>query len=121
MTLSTIYNGDRQVQIETVAPAAQASTNSTVVVTDSAIDVRGWRSLAYTIVVATNAIKWSVFGANAADFSDEVAVLTATTVAAAANSSYSVAQAPFAYYRVKITSDVADTHGTATVRGIAKS
>lgn len=104
----------------TVAPAAQASTASTVVVADSEIDARPYSSVAYTISVATNAIKWSVFAANAADYSDEVAVVSATTVAAGASTSYAVAPAPYSYYRVKIIDDSGGVHGTATVRGIAK-
>ena len=120
MTLTSIQSGGRSVQVETVAPAAIASTASTVVVTGSEMDVRGWRSIAYTIVVATQAVKWSVFGANASDYSDEVAVLSATTVAAGASSSYSNSLAPFAYYRVKTIDDSGGVHGTSTVRGIAK-
>lgn len=121
MSVTTVTaGGRRQVPIETVAPDPQASTNATVVVTGSGMDARPWTSLAYTVVVATNAIKWSVFGANAADYSDEVAVLSAATVAAGAGSSYSVSLAPFAYYRVKIIDDSGGVHGTATVRGIMK-
>ena len=119
--MSTITVGSgRQVSIEYVAPTAQASTASTVVVTGSDMDVRPWRSLSYTIVVATNAVKWSVFGANASDFSDEVAVLAATTVNAAATSSYASTQFPYGYARVKIIDDSGGVHGTATVYGIAK-
>lgn len=112
--------GGREVEVVTVSPTAQASTASTAVVTSSDLDARAWHALSYTVSVITNAIKWSVFGANASDFSDEVAVLSATTVAAAANSSYSAAPPPFAYYRVKIIDDSGGVHGTATVRGIVK-
>ncbi len=98
----------------------QASTNATVVVAGAEIDATQFRSVCYTIAVATHDVDWSVFGANASDYSDEVAVLAATKVSAGANSSYSVAQAPFRYYRVKIVDDVGGTHGTATVNGIAK-
>lgn len=118
--LTTVTDGQRQAQISTVAPAAQASTASTVVVTDSGIDARAWITVCYTISVATQAIKWSVFGANASDYSDEVAVLTATTVAAAAASSYTASPAPYSYYRVKIIDDSGGVHGTATVRGVVK-
>lgn len=120
MTVASVHAGSRSGQVETVAPDAQASTASTAVVTGSDMDARPWRSLAYTIVVATNAIRWSVFGANASDFSDEVAVLAATTVAAGANSSYSTTQAVFGFYRVKLIDDSGGVHGTATVRGIMK-
>lgn len=117
---TVITPGGREVEVATVAPDAQASTASTVVVASSDLDARAWRALSYTVAVATQAIKWSVFGANASDFSDEVAVLAATTVAAGANSSYSVAPPPFSYYRVKIIDDSGGVHGTATVRGIVK-
>ena len=85
------------------------------------MDVRPWRSLSYTIVVATQAVNWSVFGANASDFSDEVAVLAAATVVAGATSSYASTQFPYAYARVKVIDTVGGVHGTATVYGIAKS
>jgi len=103
---------------ETVAPAALASTNSLVAL--AAIDIGSWQSLAYTIKVATASVDWTVFGANAADYSDEVIVQAEAAVAAAGIGSYAVAQAPYRYYRVKIKSTVADTPGTATVVGIAK-
>lgn len=120
MGVQNVTAGSRQVQIETVAPDAQASTASTAVVTGSEMDARPWRSVAYTIKVATNSVDWSVFGANASDYSDEVAVQAAATVAAGAASSYAVAQAPYSYYRVKIIDTSAPNHGTATVRGVMK-
>ena len=36
-------------------------------------------------------------------------------------STYVVAQAPYAYYRVKIIDTVGNTHGTATLAGIVKA
>jgi hypothetical protein len=111
----------RQVEILAVAPDAQASTNTATAVAGSALDARPWRSVAYTIVGATQTIEWWVYGANAADFSDEVIVDGPADVAAAAVDSYAVAQAPYAYYRVKIKSKVNDVHGAALVRGLAKS
>jgi hypothetical protein len=104
---------------ETVAPAGLASTNSLVAL--GAIDTGPWKSLAYTIKVATASIDWTVFGANAADYSDEVVVQAEAAVAAAGVGSYVVAQAPFRHYRIKIKSTVADTPGTATAVGIAKA
>lgn len=120
MTTVNVIAGNRQVPIEQVAPAAQASTNDPAVVAGSDLDMRGWRSLAYTILVAANTITWWVYGANAADFSDEVIVDGPSDVVADAADSYDVEQAPYAYYRVKIESKVDGAHGTATVRGIAK-
>lgn len=102
----------------TVAPAALTSTNSQVAL--APIDVISWQSLSYTIKIATNDVDWEVFGANAADYSDEVTVQAEATVAAAAVGSYSTAQAVWRYYRVKITSTVDGVHGAATVVGVAK-
>lgn len=112
--------GGRSVEVTTCTPDAQASTASTAVVTGSGLDTGPHLTACYTIKVATNAIKWSVFGANVSDYSDEVAVLSAATVASGANSSYTASPAPFRYYRVKIIDDSGGVHGTATVNGIAK-
>lgn len=110
----------RQVEVTTCTPDAQASTASTAVVTGSELDAGPHLTACYTIKVATNAVKWSVFGANASDYSDEVAVLSATTVASGAASSYAASPAPFRYYRVKVIDDSGGSHGSVTVRGIAK-
>lgn len=112
--------GARLVEIEDTGTVTQTSTASTVVVTDSDLDARAYQTVAYTIKVTTNAIKWSVFGANESDYSDEVAVLAATTVASGASSSYTAAPAPFLYYRVKIIDDSGGVHGDVSVRGVAK-
>lgn len=120
MTVQVIANQHRQVAIDSIAPAGQASTNSEVLLAGSEIDARMWRSIAYTIAVVTAGVKWAVYGANASDYSDEQAVQALTNVAAGATGAYTVAQAPYAYYRVKIQSNVVDTPGTATLRGIAK-
>lgn len=104
---------------ETVAPAPLASTNSLVALAD--IDTGPWKALAYTIKVATNSVDWTVFGANAADYSDEQIVQVEAAVAAAGKSAYVVAQAPYRYYRVKIKSTTPGASGTATVVGLAKA
>ena len=102
----------------TVAPAGLVSTNSLVAL--APIDTISWQSLSYTIAVITDSIDWTVYGANQADYSDEVVVQAEAAVAAAAAGSYAVAQAVYRYYRVKIKSTVAETPGTATVVGVAK-
>ena len=119
MTLQVIGNSQVQIPVEAVAPDAQAGTGSYAVVANSAIDARPWRSIAYTISVADENMQWKVFGANAADFSDEIEVLGETTVNAGANGTYAATQAAYGYYRVKIKNAGAPV-GTATVRGIAK-
>lgn len=120
MTVEIIANQHRQVAIDRVAPAAQLSANADAVVVGSEIDALAWNSVSYTVTVADNSVTWTVFGANAADYSDEQVVSAAAPVAAGATGNYAVAQAPYAYYRVKIRSTVGGVHGTATVRGIAK-
>ncbi len=120
MAIVNVIAGNRQVPIEQVTPAAQASTNDPAVVAGSELDMRGWRSLAYTILCAANTITWWVYGANAADYSDEVIVDGPSDVVAGAADSYAVSQTPYGYYRVKIMSKVAGSHGTCTIVGVAK-
>ena len=120
MTVQIVANQHRQAAVDIVAPAAQASVDAETVLAGSEIDARMWASLAYTIAVITAGVKWAVYGANAADYTDEQAVQALTNVAASATGAYTVAQAPYAYYRVKIASNVGGTPGTATLRGIAK-
>ncbi len=105
----------------TGALGPQTSTASTVVVAGSEIDATQCKTVCYTAVCATNAIKWSVFGANVSDYSDEVAVQAATTIASGAAGSYSTTAAPFRFYRVKVVDDSGGTHGSITVNGVAKA
>jgi hypothetical protein len=102
-----------------ITPNSQASTNAFAVVTGTETDLAWARTLAFTIVVAGASVDWKVFGANRADYTDEVEVNSAT-VAAAAKGNYTVSPVPYRYYRVKIKSTVADTPGNAGVYGIAK-
>ena len=99
----------------------QVSTSGTVVAAGSEMDATQYKTVAYTITIATHDVDWSVFGANVSDYSDEVALLAATKVSAPGVSSYTAALAPFRYYRVKIIDDVGGTHGTATINGIMKA
>lgn len=98
----------------------QASTASTVVAAGSELDATQFGSVAYTISIATNNVNWSVFGANVSDYSDEVAVQTATQVNAGAVGSYAATVAVYRFYRAKIIDTVGGTHGTATINGVAK-
>jgi hypothetical protein len=116
-----VLASDQLASYAMVTPAGQVSTASTVVLAGCEFDARGRISLCYTISVATNAVSWSVWGANAANYSDEVAVLEAVSVATSGVSSYIATLAPYAYYRVKIIDTVGASHGTATVRGIVKA
>ena len=120
MAVLTVVAGGRNVQVETLAPAAQASVNADAVLAGSGIDMRPWRSLAYTVRAASNDIDWTVYGANAADYTDEVVVNAEALLASGATATYAVALAPYAFYRVKIRSHVAGAHGTVTLAAIAK-
>jgi len=99
---------------------SQTSANADTLVAGSEIDARPWRSIAYTISVATNTVDWTVYGANLATFADKQVVQAEASVVAGATGTYAVAQAPYAYYCVWIHSNVGGAHGTATVNGIAK-
>ena len=104
-----------------VTPAAQASTNAYADVAGSTIDARLLDSIAYTLTNITNTITWRVLGANASDFSDSLIVQAAADVAAAASANYSAAPAVWRYYKVQVIDKVGGSHGTVTVRGIAKT
>lgn len=109
----------RRVAVEIVSKT-QTSTDTYAEIEESRIDMRPWKSLAYTVTVADETVNYKVFGANKADYSDEVEVQAEESVAADGVDDYTVAQAPYAYYRVKIQSAGAGDHGDATVNGIAK-
>jgi hypothetical protein len=85
-----------------------------------AIDTGTAVALVYTFKAATNALKWTVFGANLADFSDEAVVQAEATVNAAAVGNYSTTQAVYRFYRVKHKASVGGSQGTATVTAVAK-
>ncbi len=84
------------------------------------IDVRGYRSLSYTLLATVQTLKWTVYGANLSDYSDEVVVQAEATVAAGAVGSYAVTQAPFGYYRVKVANNAGGVVGTAQIQAYAK-
>ncbi len=120
MAETNISSGSRSAVGDVVGPIVQASTASIALVTGSALNASAYRSVAFTISVITNSVDYTIFGANVSDFSDEVIVQVATTVAAAATGSYAVPQAPFRYYRMKIIDTSGGSHGTATVNAVAK-
>lgn len=120
MTQITVGGQHHQAAVEAVGPIAQLSTAATTNVAGAEIDCREWKTIAYNVAVAAQNILWSVWGANASDYSDEVAVKAAAQVNAGATDTYAASPAPYAHYRVKIVDAVGGTHGTATVNGIAK-
>lgn len=120
MSVVTINRGGRSVQVES-ASAAQASVDALTVLSGSEMDLRPWQSLSYALKVATNAISWTVYGANLSDYSDEVIVQVEAMVTAGSVGTYVVAQTPYGFYRVKIRSTMAGIHGTATINGLGKA
>ncbi len=120
MSTTKVQTDNLPPALVTGAVGPQTSTSGTVVVSGAEVDATQCRSLSYTAVCATNDVDWSVFGANASDYSDEVAVKAATQIAAGANDSYTVSPPPFRFYRVKVKDHVGGTHGTVTVNGVAK-
>jgi hypothetical protein len=119
MTATLVMPGTRQIEVDIVS-ATQTSSNTDSLVTGSTIDAAAYRSVAYTVKVATNNVDWTVYGANQADLSDKIAVQAKAPVAAGAAGSYAVAQAPYRYYCVYIDSSVDGNHGAVTLAGIAK-
>lgn len=120
MSVQMIRNAQEQMAADVVAPAAQNSVAGLTVLAGSEIDARLFSSLSYTIKVATNDVKWTVYAGDASDYSDEVVVSAEASVVAGNVSSYSATPPPFGYYRVKIRDTVGGVHGAATVHGMAK-
>lgn len=104
--------------IGTAAYPAAVQTDSYVA--RVSLDCRGYRSYAVTLIASVQDVKWTVYGANASDYSDEVAVQSEATVAAGAVGSYSTTQAPFAYYRAKVKNAAAGVVGTAALQAVGK-
>lgn len=97
-------------------PTAQADAYAV----RASLDARGYRSVSFTLIAATQDAKWTVYGANQSDYSDEVVVQNEATVAAGANGSYAATQAPYGFYRVKVKNSSAGQNSTVTVQGYAK-
>lgn len=105
-----------------VTPAAVASAAAYADVAGSTIDARMFQSVSYTLVNAgPNTICWKVLGANAATFADAVEVQAEADVLNAGVASYNTQIAVWRYYKVQVKDKVAASHGTPTVRGIAKA
>ena len=119
MSMETVVIGSRHVQVDTVS-VSQVSTNTDTLVAGSTLDARSFGALSYTVAAATNDLDYTVYGANASDLSDKVAVVAKNTCTAGTTESYAVSPPPYAYYCVYVDATVDDTHGTLTVNGIAK-
>jgi hypothetical protein len=105
-----------QGRFEILHGCAQASTNSFVVLDGSELDARAWRSLEYSLTVLGNDVDWAVYGDNAVAFGTEVCVQVADTIVQSASGSFSVANAHYEFYRIKIKSTVAETVASACTR-----
>jgi hypothetical protein len=79
------------------------------------VDMRNWQTLALTLLVTTHDLKWTVYGANLADFSDESVVQAEATVAIGGVGTYVTTAPPFGFYRPKIKANVGGSQGTGTI------
>jgi hypothetical protein len=114
--MSSVVRG--QGKLEKMAVAG-ASTNSYAALDDSDIDMRGWRSLSYTLSVFTDNVDWEVYAANASDFSGEILVQAEATITAGATGTFTTTVAAFNYFRVKIKSTVTSTPGDVSLYALA--
>ncbi len=121
MTATMLKVGSAQKPADVVDPTAQASIDAETVLAGSALDASIFAALSYTIEnTGANSIDWTVYGANQSDFSDEVEVMAAAAVAAAAIDSYTETPPPFRFYRVTINATVGAAQGIGTLHGVTK-
>ena len=120
-----VYQPDSSVGAQALVLAFTAptytSTSSTVMVPGTDFDCTIFGTLGITAKAATNAVTWSVWGANLPDYSDAVIVQTAASIAAGAVGGFTTFFAAYAYYFVKAVDTVGGTHGTLTVNVLAKT
>ena len=121
MTALVVLVNTIQQTIDMANASLLTSVNTLEPVVGSEIDASVYQSVSYSMAVATNDVQVGVYGANASDFSDEVAVDALASIAAGAQRSYAVSLAPYRFYRVKADPTVDATHGTVTVKGVAKN
>lgn len=108
-------------EAEILTPVAQATADAYADVVGSKIDTVDKDSVAITTLNsdAANSLDWKVLGS--IDDVSYVEVQAEATLAFGALGSYSVAQAPFRYYKVQVKSTVPATPSEATVSAIAKN
>mgnify|MGYP001585036672 FL=1 len=125
--------------VEAVSGSQLTIDNTLTVVTGSAMDIRGYSLVSYTLSVATQTLKVAVYLANKLDFSDEfdatstTGILAVTVASGVVRWTGSIATTfsptatsaalpvPFGFIRLKIQPNVNDVHGTLTFSGIAKN
>jgi hypothetical protein len=105
-----------------VAPAAQNTVSDTFVdLTGASLDTLNYRSVSFSIVnTGAGSIKWQVLGDIVNTFATAQVVKASANVLAAAVDGYSIAQAPWRFYKVQIGDTVNGVHGQATVYGLEK-
>lgn len=103
------------------ATAGVATATTDTFTAFAPLDVRPWRSVAYTVVAASTGLVWTIHAANASDYSDEILLQTAT-VAPGTPGSFATGIGAYGYFRTKIKSAATGASGvtTATIAGIAK-
>ena len=106
-----------------LTPTAQTTTNSYVDLSGSKIDTgdKGIGSLAIVLknTHAANDINWKILGS--IDDTTYVEIVAEETVQeVSTGTAYSVATAPYRYYKVQVKTTSAGNHGTAVVHVIAK-
>jgi hypothetical protein len=104
---------------EPLGPTQQASTDTLAVVAGSSVDVSASKAVRYGVEVSGQAVKWTVYGANVADYSDEQVVRAEVSVAAGHTDHASFPSPAFSYYRVKIRSAATGQTGALLLAGLS--
>lgn len=105
-----------------VSPVAQNTVSDTFVdLTGSTLDTLNYRSVSFTIVnTGAGSIKWQVLGDIVNTFATAQVVKASAPILAAAVDGYSIAQAPWRFYKIQIGDTVNGVHGQATAYGLEK-
>jgi hypothetical protein len=82
--------------------ASSTANASPAVVDGSQLDARAWRSIDYSLFVYSSSAVWTIWGSNASDYGSEVQLVASAAVASGATGTFSQANAPYQYYRVKV-------------------
>lgn len=106
--------------VEVLTPTAQTTTASFVDVTDATIDALYYDSVAFAIgnTGGANGLSWKVLAS--IDGVVWVEVQSSANVAFGANDKYTVAPAPYRYYKPQVKDQSGGSHTTALVSVIGK-
>jgi len=102
-----------------IGPISQASPDTETAIDASVVAAATTKAVRYAIEVDTADVKWTVYGANKEDWSDEEPVHATGVVVAGRMDHLSIPALTKAFYRVKIQSKTALTPGFAKLSGIA--